>query len=173
LTAGDVNCRSGHPAPHVQELASDHADGRVRVAYCLPEEEGAQGRRQCARGANIAGKRLAVAQHIFNAVTAAIAIALIGQFIWAVNQTASLVGIASNNWTLKLAVFHTFFNLTGVLVMIPFIPVLVQQLEKRVTVGAEKTEARKAGIEPTYLNEAARRSRHPGAPGSTADRPAR
>ncbi|MFT4604395.1 MAG: phosphate:Na+ symporter [Rhodothermales bacterium] len=106
-------------------------------------------------------------------MTAAIAIALIGQFIWAVNQTASLVGIASNNWTLKLAVFHTFFNLTGVLVMIPFIPVLVQQLEKRVTVGAEKTEARKAGIEPTYLNEAARRSRHPGAPGSTADRPAR
>ena len=40
------------------------------------------------------------------------------------------MGIASNNYTLKFAVFHTLFNLVGVALMLPLINTLVAVLEK-------------------------------------------
>jgi phosphate:Na+ symporter len=80
--------------------------------------------------ANVQGKRLAGAHLIFNLVTGVIAIAFISQFVWAVDSISSLVGIADNNYTMKLAVFHTLFNLTGVLVMVPLIGRLADYLFK-------------------------------------------
>ena len=71
--------------------------------------------------ANIEGKRLAGAHLIFNTVTGVIAIVFISQFVWAVNEFSSMVGIAEDNYTMKLAVFHTFFNVVGVIVMVPLI----------------------------------------------------
>jgi phosphate:Na+ symporter len=71
--------------------------------------------------ANIQGKRLAGAHLIFNFVTGVIAIVFISQFVWAVEVVSSKVGIAADNYTMKLAVFHTLFNVTGVLVMVPLI----------------------------------------------------
>ena len=71
--------------------------------------------------ANIEGKRLAGAHLIFNTVTGVIAIVFISQFVWAVNEFSSMVGIAEDNYTMKLAVFHTFFNVVGVVVMVPLI----------------------------------------------------
>ena len=44
--------------------------------------------------------------------------------VWAVDSISLRVGIADDNYTMKLAVFHTLFNITGVLVMVP----LIQQL---------------------------------------------
>ncbi len=71
--------------------------------------------------ANVQGKRLAGAHLIFNLTTGLIAIIFIHQFVVAVDYLSAAVGIANDDYTLKLAVFHTIFNLVGILVMIPFI----------------------------------------------------
>ena len=96
---------------------------------------------------NYMGKRLAAAHLIFNAVTGVIAIAFIYQIMAAVETTAAFVGIASDDWTLKLAVFHTIFNLIGVAVMSPFVGKLVIFLEK--FMPAPKVDL----VAPKYLNE--------------------
>jgi len=79
--------------------------------------------------ANIQGKRLAGAHMIFNLVTGLIAILFIHQFVQIVDLASAFVGIAHDDYTLKLAVFHTIFNLVGIIVMIPFINMMVQWLE--------------------------------------------
>ena len=99
--------------------------------------------------ANVQGKRLAGAHLIFNLVTGVIAIAFISQFIWAVDLISSRVGIADNNYTMKLAVFHTLFNVTGVLVMIPLIRKLADYLFKVLPEKVLKI------TEPKYLTDAA------------------
>jgi phosphate:Na+ symporter len=78
----------------------------------------------------VAGKRLAVAHLIFNLVTGTIAILFIKRFALAVDRTSDLVGIAADNFTLKFAVFHTLFNLVGVVSMLPAINLLVRLLER-------------------------------------------
>ena len=99
--------------------------------------------------ANIQGKRLAGAHLIFNVVTGVIAIAFIHQFVWAVDVVSDSVGIAADNYTMKLAVFHTLFNLTGVLLMVPLIQRLADFL---VTSLPEKAQDL---AQPLYLSEAA------------------
>ncbi|MCP4845994.1 MAG: Na/Pi cotransporter family protein, partial [Actinomycetia bacterium] len=101
-----------------------------------------------ALSAKVAGKRLALAHLIFNTVTALLAIAFIGPFRWCVDQVAVLAGVAADDWTLKLAIFHTLFNLVGVAVMIPVIQPLVRFLEARVRPGAEASCLR-----PQHLND--------------------
>jgi len=83
-----------------------------------------------AMSASVEGKRLAGAHLIFNLVTGLIAIIFIQQFLMAVDTISAWVGIANNDYTLKLAVFHTLFNLAGVLLMIPLINKLVIWLER-------------------------------------------
>jgi len=83
-----------------------------------------------AMSANIAGKRLAGAHLVFNLVTGVIAIVFLNQFLLAVDWISQLAGIAADDYTLKLAVFHTLFNLIGVVVMWPFVSKLVQFLEQ-------------------------------------------
>ncbi len=80
--------------------------------------------------ANIQGKRLAGAHLIFNLATAFIAILFIHQFVQVVDSLSAAVGIADDDYSLKLAVFHTIFNLVGIVVMIPFINMMVGWLEK-------------------------------------------
>ncbi len=100
-----------------------------------------------ALSSNVEGKRLAGAHLIFNVTTGVIAIAFINQFLWGVEWVSALVGIGATDYTLKLAVFHTLFNATGVLVMSPFVGRLVTFLE-----GALKPVAITMA-EPKYLNE--------------------
>ncbi len=99
--------------------------------------------------ANIQGKRLAGAHLIFNLVTGFIAIAFIHQFVWAVDVVSNKVGIAADNYTMKLAVFHTLFNVTGVLVMVPLIHRLA------VFLTSYLPEKEKDIAEPLYLSDAA------------------
>ena len=99
--------------------------------------------------ANIEGKRLAGAHLIFNTVTGVIAIVFISQFVWAVNEFSSMVGIAEDNYTMKLAVFHTFFNVVGVIVMVPLIQRLADFLFRYFPDKALDF------AEPKYLSEAA------------------
>ena len=79
--------------------------------------------------ANEQGKRLAAAHLVFNMVTGLIAIIFIYQMMTAVDWISAHVGIADDDYTLKLAVFHTLFNTIGVLVMLPLIGRLVSILE--------------------------------------------
>jgi phosphate:Na+ symporter len=60
--------------------------------------------------ANIAGKRLAGAHLLFNISTAAIALVLIEPLRWSVDSLSALMSIAEDDYTVKLAVFHTLFN---------------------------------------------------------------
>ncbi len=79
--------------------------------------------------ANEQGKRLAGAHLVFNMVTGLIAIIFIYQMMAAVEWISAHVGIAEDDYTLKLAVFHTLFNTIGVLVMLPLMGRLVSVLE--------------------------------------------
>ena len=97
---------------------------------------------------NYQGKQLAAAHLIFNFVTAAIAIAGINVIISIVDYISAVAGIAAQDYTLKLAVFHTVFNLIGVVVMSPFVPTLVRFLEKVIK------PRRREETEPHFLNDA-------------------
>ena len=98
--------------------------------------------------ANVDGKRLAVAHLVFNLVTGLVAIIFIYQFIYSVDWIGNHIGIADHDYTLKLAVFHTLFNLLGLVIMIPFINKLVVVLQRVLK------EPVTALDKPRYLNEA-------------------
>ncbi|MEA1953932.1 MAG: Na/Pi symporter, partial [Campylobacterota bacterium] len=74
------------------------------------------------------GRRLAVAHFIFNIITGFIAIVFIYQLANLVDYLALFIGIGVENYTMKLALFHTIFNTIGVLVVSPFITILVTYL---------------------------------------------
>lgn len=99
--------------------------------------------------ANVEGKRLAVAHLIFNVTTGVIAILFISQFLWGVEHISAMVGIGAEDYTLKLAVFHTLFNITGVLVMSPLIGKLAGFLTTTLRAPVVDT------VQPKYLNGAA------------------
>jgi phosphate:Na+ symporter len=86
---------------------------------------------------------------IFNMITGFIAIAFIYQLTTVVDILSAMIGIANDDYAMKLALFHTIFNLIGVIVCTPFIPKLVVYLEgmfipKAVEIGKAR-----------YLNESA------------------
>ena len=86
-----------------------------------------------ALSANAEGKRLAVAHLAFNIVTATIAILLLEPLILAVDQVAGWFSVASDNYTIKLAIFHSLFNVIGILALLPFLKLLVKWLESLFT----------------------------------------
>ena len=98
--------------------------------------------------ANISGKRLAAAHLAFNLVTGLVALVFIQPLLAAVEVVSSWVGIAPTDHTLKLAVFHTLFNLLGVLLMLPLINRMVIWLERRM----REDKVEKDG--PRYLSDA-------------------
>ncbi len=94
------------------------------------------------------GKRLAVAHFIFNITTGIIAIVFIYQLAELVDYLALFVGIGIENYTMKLALFHTIFNIIGVLAVSPFISVLVKFLNTLfIPKGTDKGK-------PKYLDNA-------------------
>ncbi len=80
-------------------------------------------------GANAAGKRLAAGHLIFNVATGLVALVFIQLLLASVDSLGDWLGIASDNHTLKLALFHTLFNLLGIALMLPFLNRLVNGLE--------------------------------------------
>ena len=104
-----------------------------------------------AMSSNIVGKQLAGAHLIFNGVTGLIAILFIHQIMYSVDYFSSIVGIANDDYTLKLAVFHTIFNVIGVVVMVPFIGKLVTFLESALKAESSISDA---GYDSArYLND--------------------
>jgi phosphate:Na+ symporter len=83
-----------------------------------------------ALSSGVNGKRLAAAHLIFNVTTGLIAILGIYQLMLAVEWISTHLGIAEGNYTLQLAVFHTLFNIIGIVVMLPLIGPMVKMLGK-------------------------------------------
>ena len=81
-------------------------------------------------GANVAGRRLAAAHFIFNLITGLLALAFIYPLANLVNLIAKGIHIGATDYTLKLAIFHTIFNVVGVLIMMPFVKILERGLLK-------------------------------------------
>ena len=79
---------------------------------------------------NANSKRMAVGLFIFKGITAVITLIFIYFIIDFVDYLANILGISSDDWAMKLAVFHTFFNLVGLIIFSFFIPKLVVFLKK-------------------------------------------
>ncbi|BDB64255.1 hypothetical protein T36_0703 [Helicobacter cinaedi] len=77
---------------------------------------------------NIDGKRLAVANCIFNFSIALFVIATFDYFVLANSTISMLLGLEENS-VLRIAVFHTLFNLVGVVLLLPLIPKIAIFLE--------------------------------------------
>jgi len=104
-----------------------------------------------AMSSNYIGKQLAGAHLIFNMTTGLIAIIFMTPLMHSVDFISDAVGIANDDYSLKLAVFHTIFNVIGVAVMVPLIGKLVKFLERAI----KSTDVKNAtGVDTArYLNE--------------------
>ncbi|WP_228282956.1 Na/Pi cotransporter family protein [Aliarcobacter cryaerophilus] len=79
---------------------------------------------------NANSKRMAVGLFIFKGITAVITLTSLYLMIDFVDYISKYLGIKSDDWAMKLAVFHTLFNLVGLLIFSFFIPKLVIFLKK-------------------------------------------
>ena len=79
---------------------------------------------------NANSKRMAVGLFIFKGITAVITLASLYLMIDFVDYISKYLGIKSDDWAMKLAVFHTLFNLVGLIIFSFFIPKLVIFLKK-------------------------------------------
>ncbi len=101
-----------------------------------------------ALGANYQGKRLALAHLLFNVLTAGVALTFIAPLREAVDWISAMATIASDDYAMKLAVFHTIFNVLGVALMVPMLGRLIHFLEERII------EPMPDVSRPHFLNEA-------------------
>lgn len=116
-----------------------------------------------ALGSNAAGRRLAAAHILFNLVTAAVALAILPWLVQAVDTGARWLGIAPDAHTLKLALFHTLFNVLGLLIMLPWVPLMVKLLMRWLpdtlphgeAGGSEHTLSEQPRTRAIYLNDSA------------------
>ncbi len=96
---------------------------------------------------NADGKRLAMAHFIFNAVTAIFTVICIYPLMDLVEFVSHQVGVSEDDIALKLALFHSIFNVSGVLIVSPFIGKMVIFLNGMFIYKGEKRG------KPRYLNE--------------------
>ena len=97
-------------------------------------------------GATSNAKRVAAAHIIFNVATGVVALMTLPLLFWVVQNTSELLGLAAVP-AITLALFHTTFNIFGVLLMFPFSNLMAAYLEKRF-VTQEELEGR-----PRYLDK--------------------
>lgn len=81
-----------------------------------------------ALGAGYEGKKLAGAHFLINFFTGFLLIWFVPQFIHFIDLTAPFLGIPQEDYTLKLALYHTYFNLICVLLFAPMVHGLVALL---------------------------------------------
>ncbi|MDH5396633.1 MAG: Na/Pi symporter [Cyclobacteriaceae bacterium] len=98
---------------------------------------------------NTAGKRIAGAHLIFNIITGLVALLLINQIKWVVDFSTSWFNIRPDNYTIKLATFHTIFNVLGVVIMTPLARKMILFLEK--IIKEKESEV----VKPLFLNASA------------------
>ncbi|CUU86470.1 Na+/Pi-cotransporter [Campylobacter hyointestinalis subsp. hyointestinalis] len=99
--------------------------------------------------ANSEGKKLTVAHVIFNVTSAIITLIFINFFIFITDETAKIAGVRDDDYTIKLAIFHTYFNATGVLLFYPLANLMEKLLNKFI-----KSEHKRSKVDTAYyLNE--------------------
>jgi phosphate:Na+ symporter len=99
--------------------------------------------------ANTDGRRLALADVLFKVSAGILFIIMLTPITGLVDSIASAIGVTADNYTLKLAIFHSLFNIAGVLIMVPLVKQLIDLVS---TLMPERTTS---AAEPIYLNEAA------------------
>lgn len=113
-------------------------------------------------GSNQAGRRLAAAHILFNLITAAVALAVLPLLARAVDVISESIGIAADSYTLKLALFHTLFNLLGLALMLPWVKPLAKGLTRwlpdaRPTRGRPLPLSEQPSSRARFLNDASLR----------------
>ena len=96
-------------------------------------------------GATPNARRLAAAHVLFNLLTGAVALALLPLMLWTVRTMGTALGLADEP-AISLALFHTVFNILGVLLMLPLTNRLAAFLSRKF--GSESERLSK----PTYLD---------------------
>ena len=79
---------------------------------------------------NANSKRMAVGLFIFKGTTSIATLLCIYYLYDFVNYISDFFGVAYDDWAIKLAIFHTLYNLTGLIIFSFFIPRLVVFLKK-------------------------------------------
>ena len=79
---------------------------------------------------NANSKRMAVGLFIFKGTVSVLTLICIYYLYDLVNYISDFFGVASDDWAIKLAIFHTLYNLTGLIIFSFFIPRLVLFLKK-------------------------------------------
>ena len=96
-------------------------------------------------GATANARRVAAAHVVFNFVTAAAALVLLPLLLWFVRVTGDMLGLEDIP-AVTLALFHTLFNIFGVVLMWPLTTRLSRYLQNRFTTQAERLSR------PQYLD---------------------
>lgn len=81
-------------------------------------------------GATANAKRVATGHIAFNLLTGFVALAGLPSLLWLSRVVAEVAGF-SVNATMQLALFHTLFNVLGVLLLLPFVGRLASALERQ------------------------------------------
>jgi phosphate:Na+ symporter len=100
-------------------------------------------------GATSNAKRVAAGHILFNLMTGAIALAILPGLLWLVGEIGEELGLAAVP-AMILALFHSVFNLLGVLLMLPFTNRLAGFLEGRFRT-TEETEGRPRFLDKNVL----------------------
>ena len=93
------------------------------------------------------GKRVALIHFLFNLISATFITILIYQFIDLTDFIAPFLGVSDTNYGMKLALFHTIFSVTGVILLTPAISLLVKLSEKLIQKKVSSAS------KPKYLNQ--------------------
>ncbi|WP_044418632.1 Na/Pi cotransporter family protein [Halarcobacter anaerophilus] len=94
------------------------------------------------------GKRLAFGHFVFNIVTGLIALVFIYALKDLVDILSPYLGISENSYSMKLALFHTIFNILGISLLLPFIPLIV-----KVSKNVINDDKYKKSSKPKYLSK--------------------
>ena len=89
---------------------------------------------------NTDGKRLALSDVLFKVTAGIFFMLAMNPVIGLVDTISTTIGIDTDNYTLKLALFHTIFNVTGVIIMVPFTGKLVAFLVRVMPTQAPHVE---------------------------------
>ena len=93
------------------------------------------------------GKRVALIHFLFNLISATFITIFIFQFIDLTDFIAPFLGVSDTNYGMKLALFHTIFSVTGVILLTPAISLLVKLSEKLIQKKVSSAS------KPKYLNQ--------------------
>jgi len=94
------------------------------------------------------GKRLAFGHFVFNIITGLIALIFIYVLKDLVDILSPYLGISQDSYSMKLALFHTIFNILGIVILLPFIPLIV-----KISTNIINDDKYKKSSKPKYLSK--------------------